>query len=74
MFKASSSPSFGRPSTDVSTSGVSLRVSVLRQLSKNFAQLNGALLLACSRKPLTKKSANRKLVYVVFGDHILMWY
>lgn len=54
---SSGSPSFDQQSTEVSSSGNSLRVASLRQLSNNFAQFNNLQSPLRSRKPLTKKDA-----------------
>lgn len=53
----SGSPLFDQQSNEVSSSGTSLRVSSLRQLSNNFAQFNSVQIPLRSRKPLTTKDA-----------------
>ncbi|KAA8525947.1 hypothetical protein F0562_007953 [Nyssa sinensis] len=54
---ASGSPLFDQQSTEVSSSGNSLRVSSIRHLSNNFAQFNNLQSPLRSRKPLTRKDA-----------------
>ncbi|KAF8380630.1 hypothetical protein HHK36_028119 [Tetracentron sinense] len=54
---SSNSPLFDQQSTDVSSTGTSLRVASLRQLSSNFAQFNGAQVSIRARRPLTRKDA-----------------
>ncbi|KAF8032770.1 hypothetical protein BT93_D1611 [Corymbia citriodora subsp. variegata] len=53
----SSSPMFSQQATEPSSSGSSLRVASLRQLSNNFAQFNNVQMPLRSKKPLTKKDA-----------------
>ncbi|KAG2676529.1 hypothetical protein I3760_12G057000 [Carya illinoinensis] len=54
---SSSTPMFDQQSSEASSSGSSLRVASLRQLSNNFAQFNNVQIPLRSRKPLTKKDA-----------------
>ncbi|XP_058104149.1 uncharacterized protein LOC131248111 [Magnolia sinica] len=54
---SSGSPLFDQSSSDVSTTGSSLRVSSLRQLSNNFAQFNRAHIPLRARRPLSRKDA-----------------
>ncbi|XP_077213789.1 uncharacterized protein LOC143848678 [Tasmannia lanceolata] len=53
----SNSPLFDQQSTDVPSTGASVRFSSLRQLSNNFAQFNRAHIPLRSRKPLSRKDA-----------------
>ncbi|XP_030471088.2 uncharacterized protein LOC115689234 [Syzygium oleosum] len=53
----SSSPIFSQQATESSSSGSSLRVASLRQLSNNFSQFNNVQMPLRSKKPLTRKDA-----------------